>query len=140
MHSENLPYKLVFFFNSKHFDRWHIVWKWQKKVSFNIVSEASYFDILSGPKMFQFGEFLKAWSLRLCSFTWQVIFNWTKIGGKCQIWKMVYLTSFSKPESCSLAVSQCYLIGHFQKLHGKCQNSKLQMRHFKRILNTVGQY
>ena len=36
------------------------------------------------PKMFHFGEFLKAWSLRSNSVTKQVNFNRTKISGKCQ--------------------------------------------------------
>ena len=36
------------------------------------------------PKMVQFGEFLKTWSLRSNSVTRQVSFNSTKIGGKCQ--------------------------------------------------------
>ena len=34
--------------------------------------------------MFQFGEFLKTWSLRSNSVTRPVSFNRTKIGGKCQ--------------------------------------------------------
>ena len=44
----------------------HGVWKSQKKVSYNIASEASYVYILSGqkfikkmPEMVQFDEFLK---------------------------------------------------------------------------------
>ena len=36
------------------------------------------------PKMVNFGEFLKTWSLRSNSVTRQVSFNRTKIGGKCQ--------------------------------------------------------
>ena len=49
-----------------------------EKVSFNIASEASYVYILSGqkkmPKMVQFGEFLKNWSLRSNSVTRLVSF------------------------------------------------------------------
>ena len=66
-----------------------------EKVSFNIASEASYVYILSGQKliknakkMVHFGEFLKTWSLRSNSVTRQVSFNRTKIGGKCQNWKI----------------------------------------------------
>ena len=36
------------------------------------------------PKMLQFGEFLKTWSLRSNSVTRHVSFNRTKTGGKCQ--------------------------------------------------------
>ena len=36
------------------------------------------------PKIINFGEFLKTWSLRSNSITRQVSFNRTKIGGKCQ--------------------------------------------------------
>ena len=38
--------------------------------------------------MFHFGEFLKTWSLRSNSVTRQVSFNRSKIGGKCQNWKI----------------------------------------------------
>ena len=40
------------------------------------------------PKMVQFGEFLKTWSFRSNSVTRQVSSIWTKIGGKCQNWKI----------------------------------------------------
>ena len=61
-----------------------------QKVSFNIASEASYVYILSGqkfikmPKMVNFDEFLKTWSLRSDSVTRQVTFLGTKIDVKCQ--------------------------------------------------------
>ena len=38
--------------------------------------------------MVHLGEFLKNWSLRSNSVTRQVSFNRTKIGGKCQNWKI----------------------------------------------------
>ena len=38
--------------------------------------------------MVNFGEFLKTWSLRSNSVTKQVTFNRTKIGVKCQNWKI----------------------------------------------------
>ena len=38
--------------------------------------------------MVHFDEFLKTWSLRSNSVTRQVSFNRTKIGGKCQNWKI----------------------------------------------------
>ena len=38
--------------------------------------------------MFNFGEFLKTWILRSNSVTRQVTFEMTKIGGKCQSWKI----------------------------------------------------
>ena len=38
--------------------------------------------------MVYFGEFLKTWSLRSNSVTRQVSFNRSKIGGKCQNWKI----------------------------------------------------
>ena len=49
-----------------------------QKVAFNIASEASYVDILSGqkfimPKMVRFGEFLETWKLQSNSVTRQVI-------------------------------------------------------------------
>ena len=40
------------------------------------------------PKMVQFGEFLKTQSLRSNRVTRQVSFNRSKIGGKCQNWKI----------------------------------------------------
>ena len=49
--------------------------------------------------MVHFGEFLKTWSLRSNSVTRQVIFNRTKIGGKCQNWKF-----------------KCDILGDFQTL------------------------
>ena len=38
--------------------------------------------------MVHLGEFLKIWSLQSNSVTRQVKFNRTKIGGKCQNWKI----------------------------------------------------
>ena len=40
------------------------------------------------PKMVFFGDLLKIWSLRSNNVTRQVNFNMTKIGGKCQNWKI----------------------------------------------------
>ena len=68
----------------------HGVWKSQKKVSFNIASEASYVYILSRQKFFknakkgQFCHFLENRSLWSNSDTREVNFNLTKIGRKCQ--------------------------------------------------------
>ena len=57
-------------------------WHLHQKVSFNIASEASYVYILSGPlkvpKMVQFGQFLKTWSLWSKSVTRQSK-NWRKM-------------------------------------------------------------
>ena len=39
---------------------------------------------LKMPKMVNFGDFLKTWSLWSNSVTRQITFNWTKIDGKCQ--------------------------------------------------------
>ena len=43
-----------------------------------------HFEWTKMPKMVQFGEFLKTWSLRSNSVTRQVSFNRTNIGEKCQ--------------------------------------------------------
>ena len=62
-----------------------------ENISFNIASEASYVydkSSLKMPKMVDFVEFLKTWSLRSNSVTRQVTFNRTKIGGKSQNWKI----------------------------------------------------
>ena len=47
-----------------------------------------YTSSLKRPKMGHFGEFLKTWSLRSNSVTRQISFKRTKIGGKCQNWKI----------------------------------------------------
>ena len=39
---------------------------------------------IKNAKMVNFGDFLKTWSLWSNSVTRQIIFNWTKIDGKCQ--------------------------------------------------------
>ena len=60
------------------------------KVSFKIASEANYIwmdkSLLKRPKIGNFDEFLKIRCLLSNSVTRQVIFNWTKIGRKCQNW------------------------------------------------------
>ena len=64
--------------------------KTTEKVSFNIASEASYFykrqKFIKNAKLVNFGEFLK--NIRSNSVTRLVNFNWTKIGKKCQNWKI----------------------------------------------------
>ena len=57
---------LEFLLQVKHETHFYIGWKSQKRVSFNIASEASYVYILSGQKLIKnakkwsiFGEFLK---------------------------------------------------------------------------------
>ena len=47
--------------------------------------------------MVHFGEFLKIWSLRSNSVTRQISFNRTKIGGKCQNWK-IQMRHFGKED------------------------------------------
>ena len=114
------------------------------KVSFNIASEASY--ILSGksllkalkiPKMVQFGEFLKTWSLWSKSVTRQVNFKngkcqnpkiqmrhfkWTKVNWKCPKWSI--LASFWKPEACGQKVLPDMPIMIWQNIGGKYQKLK----------------
>ena len=53
-----------------------------------------HFEWTKVPKMVHFGEFLKNWSLRSNSVTWQVSFNRTKIGGKCQNSNATFLVIF----------------------------------------------
>ena len=66
------------------------VWKSQKKSNSTLRAKRATFtfwvdkSLLKMPKMVDFGEFLKIWSLRSNSVTRQVSFNRTKIGGKCQ--------------------------------------------------------
>ena len=43
---------------------------------------------LKMPKIVHFGEFLKIWSLQSNSLNRQINLNWTKIGGKCQNFKI----------------------------------------------------
>ena len=84
----------------------HSVWKSQKKSYSTLRAKRAKFTFwvdkswLKMPKMVNFGEFLKTWSLRSNSVTRQVNFNRTKNGGKCQ-------------------------------------NSKLEMRHFGWFSNTM---
>ena len=73
----------------------HSVWKSQKKShSTALRAKRATFTFwvdkrwLKVPKMVHFGEFLKTWSLRSNSVTRQVNFIRTKIGGKCQNWKI----------------------------------------------------
>ena len=61
-------------------------------------------------------------------------FEWTKVNQKCQkqlIWRVF--------ENLKLAVKQCYQTGHFNRTNigRKCQNWKIQMRHFGWFSNTV---
>ena len=68
----------------------HSVWKSQKKSHSILRAKWATFTFwvdkssLKMPKMVNFGEFLKTWSLRSNSVTRQVSFYRTKIGGKCQ--------------------------------------------------------
>ena len=68
--------------------RRHSVWKSQKK-SHSILRVTFTFWVdkssLKMPKIVNFGELLKTWSLRSNSVTRQVNLNRTKIGGKCRI-------------------------------------------------------
>ena len=72
----------------------HGVWKSQKKSRSTLRAKRATFTFwvdkswLKMPEMVQFGEFLKTWSLRSNRVTRQVSFNRTKIGGKCQNWKI----------------------------------------------------
>ena len=72
----------------------HGVWKSQKKSHSTLRAKRATFTFwvdkswLKMPKMVHFGEFLKTWSLRSNSVTREVSFNRTKIGGKCQNWKI----------------------------------------------------
>ena len=66
----------------------HGVWKSQKKSHSTLRAKRATFTFwldkswLKMPKMVQFGEFLKTYSLRSNSATRQVTFNMTKSGGK----------------------------------------------------------
>ena len=72
----------------------YTVYENYRKISLNIASEASYIYILSGqtlikmPKIGQFGEFLKNWSLQSNSVTRQVNFDRTKISENVKIRKL----------------------------------------------------
>ena len=63
-----------------------------EKGSFNIARATFTFWVIKSwlkmPKMVYFGEFLKTWSLRSNSVTRQVSLKKTKIGEKCQNWKI----------------------------------------------------
>ena len=54
-------------------------------------------------------------------------FEWTKVNYKCQKWSI--LASFWKPEACGQTVLPDMSVR--TKIGGKCQNSKIQMRHFE---------
>ena len=68
----------------------HSVWKSQKKSHSTLRAKRATFTFwvdkssLKGPKMVNFGEFLKTWSFWSNSATRQVNFKRTKIGGKRQ--------------------------------------------------------
>ena len=89
--------------------RKHGVWKSQKKVSFNIASEASYVYILSGQKLI-------------------------KNAKNGPFWRV-----FWKPEACGQTVlpDRSVLIG--QKLVVNAKIAKIQMRHFGWFSNIVDQ-
>ena len=72
----------------------HSVWKSSKKSHSTLRAKRATFTFwvdkswLKIPKLVNFGEFLKTWILRSNSVTRQVTFKRTKIGGKCQNWKV----------------------------------------------------
>ena len=85
---------LVFYVPIHKRERLHNVWKSQKKSHSTWRAKRATFAFLAYksslkmPKIVNFDEFLKSWSLRSNSVTRQVNFNWTKIGRKCQIQKL----------------------------------------------------
>ena len=84
----------------------HTVWKLKKKSHSALRAKRAMFTFwvdkssLKMPKIVDFGEFLKTWSLLSKSVTRHFNFNRTNIGGKCQ-------------------------------------NTKIEMRHFNSFLNNV---
>ena len=101
VHSARLRLSAIFTCLGSSFERLgaknehsHGVWKSTEKVSFNIASEASYVYILSGQKLIKnaknspFRRVFEDLKLAVNSVTRQVSFNRTKIGGKCQNWKI----------------------------------------------------
>ena len=59
-------------------------------------------------------------------------FEWTKVNSKCQKWSI--LPSFWKLEACGQTVLPERSVLKGQKIGGKCQNSKIEMRHFELFL------
>ena len=80
------------------------------------------------PKMVNFGEFLKAWSLRSNSVTRQVSLNRSKIGGKCQNWKIQirHFGWFS-----NTVPAQFSLLEHLQAVQGRNYTSSHLSYHHK---------
>ena len=75
------------------------------------------------PKIVNFGEFLKTWSLRSKSVTRQVSFNRTKIGGKCQNSKLQNATFWVIFKQCvflgiAFIASPLRLSDHFSSFSG----------------------
>ena len=76
-------------FGKKNYWQYSRCLNYHRKSRINIASGASYVYImdkssLKMPKMVNFDEFLKTWSLRSNSVNRQVNFNRTKISKKCQ--------------------------------------------------------
>ena len=127
----------------------HGVSKWQKK-SHSTASYVFTFWVdkcqLKMPKMVHFGKFLKTWSLRSNSFTRQVSFNMTKIGGKCQnsnvtLWvifkckNLVYLPHQKVINECLVLQPEIF---HFFFSFHNCRNSQAKQQQQKSYLSTFG--
>ena len=90
----------------------YTVYENYRKISLNIASEASYIYILSGqtlikmPKIGQFGEFLKNWSLQSNSVTRQVNFDRTKISENANV-KKLKCDIFDNFKQCEHGVIRC---------------------------------
>ena len=90
----------------------YTVFENHKKVSFNSTLRAkrATFTIwvdkssLKMPKMVNFGDFLRTWSLQSNSVTRQVTFKRTKIGRKCQNWKIKNATFYGIFKHCVSAL------------------------------------
>ena len=79
-----------------------------QKVAFNIASEASYVYILSGQKLIKNAKNDPFWRVVFClqsnSVTRQVTFKRTKIGRKCQNWKIKNATFYGIFKHCVSAL------------------------------------
>ena len=79
-----------------------------QKVAFNIASEASYVYILSGQKLIINAKNDPFWRVVFClqsnSVTRQVTFKRTKIGRKCQNWKIKNATFYGIFKHCVSAL------------------------------------
>ena len=81
--------------------------KFVQKVAFNIASEASYVYILSGQKLIKNAKndpFWRVFCLQSNSVTRQVTLKRTKIGRKCQNWKIKNATFYGIFKHCVSAL------------------------------------